>query len=550
MATALAEAFVRIRATGETFKADTEKLVGGIDTKASGDKLGKGLGKNAASGFGSSFKTVLGGLGIGVGIAGAFKAFTSTIAAGRESNKVGALTAQVIKTTGGAAGVTAKQVGSLATAISNKTGVDDEAIQSGANLLLTFTGIRNEVGKGNDIFNQANKTVTDMSVALGQDTKNSAIQLGKALNDPVKGVTALSKVGVSFTQQQKDQIKTLVKSGDTVGAQKVILGELSKEFGGAAAASTTNSQKFGVAMGNLQESIGQKLIPVIDGFANILLTKVGPALGTVGGFFQRNSDVLVPLVAVVGAAVLVFKAVTFATEVWATVQKILNRELTLNPIGLVVVAIAALVFGLILAYRKSETFRNIVNGAFHAIQAVVGSVVGFIKAHWLLLFAILTGPVGLAVKWIHDHWDGIITFFKGAPGKIKTAFSKVGDGILSPFKTAFNAIADAWNGSVGKLSFHIPDWVPKIGGKGFSMPKIPHFAMGVDDFAGGLAVINERGPETVWLPAGANVTPHGKTPDMGGRQTTQVIQLQVDGRTLAEVIVGPMGQLLSNRPLP
>src|SRR5689334_21215437 len=108
----------------------------------------------------------------------------------QEARKVSALTAQVIKTTGGAAKVTTKQVGDLAEAISNKTGIDDEAIQSASNLLLTFTNVRNEVGKGNDVFSQATQIATDMGVALGNEPKAAAIQLGKALNDPIKGVTA------------------------------------------------------------------------------------------------------------------------------------------------------------------------------------------------------------------------------------------------------------------------------------------------------------------------------------------------------------------------
>jgi hypothetical protein len=91
--------------------------------------------------------------------------------------------------------------------------VDDEAIQSGENMLLTFTNVRNEAGKGNNIFTRRRRRSTDMSVALGQDTKNSAIQLGKALNDPIKGITALQRVGVSFTKGQKDQIKSLEESG-------------------------------------------------------------------------------------------------------------------------------------------------------------------------------------------------------------------------------------------------------------------------------------------------------------------------------------------------
>ena len=73
----------------------------------------------------------------------------------------------------------------------------------------------------------------DMSVALGQDATQSAIQLGKALNDPVKGVTALRRVGVSFTAAQIKQIKTLVATGKTLQAQKLILRELNQEFGGS-----------------------------------------------------------------------------------------------------------------------------------------------------------------------------------------------------------------------------------------------------------------------------------------------------------------------------
>jgi acid phosphatase family membrane protein YuiD len=86
---------------------------------------------------------------------------------------VAAQTAAVLKSTGGEANVTAKHVSNLATAISRKTGIDDEAIQSGENLLLTFTKIRNEAGKGNDVFDQATRITNDMSVALGQDLKSS-----------------------------------------------------------------------------------------------------------------------------------------------------------------------------------------------------------------------------------------------------------------------------------------------------------------------------------------------------------------------------------------
>jgi hypothetical protein len=155
--------------------------------------------------------------------------FGSAIDEARESQKVSALTEQVIKSTGGAANVSAKQIGNLSSAISNKVGIDDEAIASGQNMLLTFKGIRDETGKGNKIFDQASRTMVDMAASMaaasgGQvDFKSSAIQLGKALNDPIKGITALSRVGVTFDTQQQATIKSLVASGKTMDAQTISL---------------------------------------------------------------------------------------------------------------------------------------------------------------------------------------------------------------------------------------------------------------------------------------------------------------------------------------
>lgn len=246
------------------------------------DESGK-AGKEAGHHFGTSFGSAMKGA-IALVSAGALINFSKgLIADARESARVAAVTTNVIKSTGEAAGISAKQVGDLATAISNKTGADDEAIQSGQNLLLTFTNIKNGVGPTNDIFNQASKTLVDMTAAMNNGDvsasalKGSSIQLGKALNDPVKGISALTKVGVTFTDQQKEQIKSLVKSGDTMDAQKVILKELNKEFGGTAAAATDPMKKLQVAIGNVRETLGSYLLPVVDKFGNWML-KIGVPL--------------------------------------------------------------------------------------------------------------------------------------------------------------------------------------------------------------------------------------------------------------------------------
>jgi hypothetical protein len=245
------------------------------------DKAATTAGKSFGGKFAGSVKGILGGALAGLGVT---KLISDSLSEAREAQKVGALTTQVIKSTGGAANVTAKQVGDLATAISNKVGVDDEAIQSGENMLLTFKNIRNEAGKGNDIFTQATKTTTDLAAAMAAASggelnfRSASIQMGKALNDPVKGITALSRVGVTFTDQQKAQIKALVASGNTMKAQKIILKELKSEFGGAAAAQATAGDKARVAWKNLEEQIGTALLPVVDDLANRLTKDVVPAV--------------------------------------------------------------------------------------------------------------------------------------------------------------------------------------------------------------------------------------------------------------------------------
>lgn len=192
-----------------------------------------------------------------------------------EARKVGAQTEAVLRSTGGAANVTAAEVGDLATSLSNLAGVDDELIQSGANLLLTFKSVRNEAGAGNDIFNQATAIALDMSKALGTDLTSAVTMVGKALEDPIRGVTALRRVGANFTTDQMDQIRVMVATGRQMDAQKLILRELTTEYGGSAAAQATATDKMKVAAGNLAEKLGTALMPAFDLVANVGLKVAG-----------------------------------------------------------------------------------------------------------------------------------------------------------------------------------------------------------------------------------------------------------------------------------
>jgi len=237
---------------------------------------------------GSIFSTTFGSLmPIAAAAAGAavIKFGVDSVKAFSESQQIMAQTEAVLKSTGGSANVTADQIVGLSGRLRDMTGVDDEAIQASSNLLLTFRAVHNEVGKGNDIFNQAQGAILDMATALNQGAvpsseqlKSATLSLGKALNDPISGMTALRRVGVSFTQGQRDTIASLVESGDLMGAQKIILGELTKEFGGAAeAAGDTFAGQMAILsskMGDVQEQVGAALIPALEGLADVALTLV------------------------------------------------------------------------------------------------------------------------------------------------------------------------------------------------------------------------------------------------------------------------------------
>lgn len=324
--------------------------------------------------------------GAAAGLAGLVALGVGAFNAAAESAKIGRETERVIRTTGAAAWTSADQVTALAGAISDKTGVDDEAIQSGENLLLTFTNVRNEVGAGNDVFNQASQAALDMSTALGTDMTSASIQLGKALNDPIKGITALSRAGVSFTEQQRDQIKAMVEAGDLLGAQKIILQEVQKEFGGAAEAAGTPFDKLRVKIGNLQEDIGAKLIPAVDSVATFIGDNMGPAIEKATGFLSDHEEA-VKLLATIGltglaaayapvvgaqAALIGSNIIGFVTSLTgymgalgavfletAGAEGVLSAAtatlgLTMLPVAAPVVAVGAAVYSLISVFDRSS----------------------------------------------------------------------------------------------------------------------------------------------------------------------------------------------------
>lgn len=188
----------------------------------------------------------------------------------------------VLKATEHSAGFTISQLKVMASELQNVTTVGDEAILNAQSLLATFKNIRG------DVFKDATMAMLDMAEVLGTDVSGGAIQLGKALNDPITGVSALSRVGVSFTEEQKEMIRTLQESGDVMGAQRIILGELASEFGGAATDATGDFHgqiaQASNRMADAKEKFGEFLVKVLEPLLPLL------ELGIHG--FERLVDVL------------------------------------------------------------------------------------------------------------------------------------------------------------------------------------------------------------------------------------------------------------------
>lgn len=558
--------------------------------------LGSALGKagRQADGLHGKLSKAGSGLvkGMAAGAAGAGAIGAALVVGGFKDlarlETIAAQSSAVVKSTGGAAGVAAKDVRAYADAIEAKTGIESESIQSAENLLLTFTDIKNGVGKGNDIFNQATQIATDMSVAMGTDAKGSAIMLGKALNNPVAGMAALSKVGVTFTEGQKKQVKAMAEAGDTMGGQKVILAELNKEFGGSAEAfgGTTQGkiEKMKNKFGDLGETLATALLPIAlkvgtwladnlpkaiakagDMFnaakpkflavKNALVelwNKLEPVRNALAGFVRNNPG---PVLA--GLAVIIGGVLTVAFASWAV-----SVLAATWPIILIVGAIALLVGGLVWAYQNVGWFHDAVDkvGAFirDTLWPILQGIAGwftdtFVPAIASVAMAIKDFVVGAKEKWdgfyaafvtgkdeLVAGFDALVSFFADLPGKVGDALGGLADAMSAPFRAGAQAIRDVWNSTIGGKGVTIPD-IPGLPGRGrtFTIPTL-HTGGIFDSGQGeGLAVLKD----------GEGVFTRGQMAALGGAPPAASGRSGGSAGPHITVIVNTRGVIKSDRDL-
>ena len=221
-------------------------------------------------------------------------------------------------------------------------------------------------------------------------------------------------------------------------------------------------------------------------------------------------------------------------DLWPALQRLWNL---IEPVLLPTLKVLGIIIGVVII-AQIYIFINVIKIVIEVLGWIINVIVNVItwfvnagKAVWNFGVAVKDAVVS-AYNWVSDKISGIINFFKNIGSSIGNAMGGLTNTITSPFKAAFNAISNFWNNTVGKLDFKAPDWVPGIGGKGFSMPKLPTLYTGVRNFAGGPAVVGDvagRGGEIVNLPRGTDVFSNQESKNIlrsmanGGNGGTKVI---------------------------
>jgi hypothetical protein len=300
-------------------------------------------------------------------------------------NLFGASTDQVVK-----------RMTEFADATMLATGVDDEIIKSTQAKLLTFENLAKTADDVGGAMDRATLAALDLAAAGFGEAEQNAVQLGKALQDPVKGITALGRAGVTFTDQEKAKIATLVESNKMLEAQDVILSAIETQVGGTAEATATGSSKMTAAFGEMSESIGKALLPLVQTLVPVMV-----------GFFNivaENSGVVTVLAGIFAALAVAILAVNFA--------------LNANPIVKVITLIAALGAGIVLL---TNWLVGLYGGWDKLFQDLAGWLVGFVAG------------------------------FKNALNAIGGFFSNIFNGLASLAKGALNGVISVIEGYINRV---------------------------------------------------------------------------------------------------
>jgi len=354
-----------------------------------------------------------------------------------------------LRSTGATVGFTSKQLQQMAAGLQKKTLFGDEVILKDATAqLLTFTNITGTQ------FERTQMAALDLATRLDGDLKGASIQLGKALNDPVANLSALSRSGIQFSEEQKETIKTLAETNRLADAQTLILDELEKQYGGSAEAAAQAGAggiiQLKNELGDLMEEIGEMLMPILIDLGEIFKDIIG-AFKSLSPESQKTTVVIGILAGALGPLLTVLGS-------------IIGVVMTLGiKFVAIAAAIAALALGILYVNDNWEAFIE----RFSDITWWRNALIDMIQ------FLIEHSPIGLFIK------------------SLNTALKLLGRDFQIP--NPFEGIADSLDvlkGETKEYEVQFQDFSTFIGNQGKKIKKAlagvgDAFGVGSGEFGGG-----------------------------------------------------------------
>ena len=289
-----------------------------------------------------------------------------------------------LKSTAQVAGFTSEELQKMAADL-QKTSLfgDEEILKNATAQLLTFTNITGEQ------FEKTQKIALDLATRLDGDLKSASIMLGKALNDPVANLSALSRAGIQFSADQKQLVNSLVETGNIAEAQTIILEELEKQYGGSAEAARKAGlgpvQALQNTLSDLSEQIGERLLPVITKFTEFIVA----LMQKFDNLSPKTKDFVVAIglmVAGIGPLLILIGQMSLGVVALSGAFRTLTTTMKKNPIGLVAVAVSTAVAAwmsyneIVKATTRSQNdFNGVAESTDDAVKRITKSVTGMGK---------------------------------------------------------------------------------------------------------------------------------------------------------------------------
>ncbi|UZW55948.1 hypothetical protein NUH86_03910 [Sphingobium sp. JS3065] len=328
----------------------------------------------------------------------------------------------------------------------------DEILKSSTANLLTFGNI------AGDTFLKAQQAAVDLATRMGGDLQGATIMVGKALNDPVKGLTALSRAGIQFTEQQKAQIKAMQEGGNIAGAQAIMLGELNKQFGGAAeaAAKADPMREVMVKLGQAGDVIGEKLVPIIP----VVTEAIGKALDAFTALSPEMQQTVVigggiaaafgpALLAIGGLATGVGKAIPLLSSLAPVILTVVKAmaAFALTPVGAVITGIAVAVGAVYLAWKNWDKITAIAANLYNGVKTWIVDKLG---AVWTWL----DGKLKAVGQWFFNLYDAVVghSYIPDMVDEIGDHMRRLQHEMVDPAEKTTKTTAEKFRDMAGEIS--------------------------------------------------------------------------------------------------